>query len=140
MNSRNKFNIVFTLFLFLCSSVTPSIEIKQITNSDTYFLDQAEEVFVKAFENAYKNISLETLTVTDLNAFLKNAFKDERTDLANSNKKLLCYIALYNNKVVGVIFFEPTEQKDEINVAQLAIDPSMQRLEIGSKCFLGSAQ
>lgn len=141
MNQSFKCNVIFALFWLTSPIFTEinvqsqptKIEFLQITAEDETYLQQAEEVFIKAFSKAYKDVSLATLKIENLNSFLKEAFNDAIIDLKNPQKNLSCFVATKDNKVIGVIFFAPTKQVNEVYIAQLAVDPAMQRFQIGTK-------
>jgi len=105
-----------------------TITIAHLSKDDD--LKEVEQLFIRTFKDAYKDIPLDVLKIENLDAFLKAAFEDEPEELKKPN--VFCTIAKNANSIVGVISFEPTEQQNEVYIRQLAIDPAIQKQGIGS--------
>jgi ribosomal protein S18 acetylase RimI-like enzyme len=88
-------------------------------------LSAEEAVFVQAFANAYKDVPLSVLKVADLQAFLREAFDDERQALRGQTEEVYFFSALIDNQVVGMITFSPYGE-DVLYGRQLAVAPAFQ--------------
>jgi len=95
-------------------------------------LKEAQEVFVKAFAHAYKDIPLEVLKVDNLLAFLHAAFEDEARDMKEM-PGFHCAVAKVGQQTAGYIAVEPGENEGETYIRQCAVDPELWRHKIGTQ-------
>ena len=99
-------------------------------------LEEEKKVFIRAFQAAYEGIPLAVLNVESIEAFLEAAFEDEPLDLNNPNKNVSCAVAKKGEAIVGVIFFEPGLQENEVYIRQLAVEPAEQKQGIGQQLMM----
>lgn len=93
-----------------------------------------EEVFVRSFLEAYKNFSEEQLEITQgKEEWLRSGFKEERDEFKKGDGKVFLVSAKKNSKVVGFASFNETENKGEVYIRQLAVDPKYRKQGIGKK-------
>jgi len=124
-------------------SQTMAVTLEYVKGGD---LQEEKNVWVRAAKDAYKDIPLDVLFGTinaerfkTLDGVLEVGFEDHPIDLNNPDKNVFCVVAKNEEVVVGVILFEPTEQKNEVYIRELAVDPAMQRKGIGRQ-LMGAVQ
>lgn len=115
-----------------------TVRIAKLDVHDKEIFAQAKDVFIKAFENAYKNFTPEQLYLTPkpgfLPSFLQAAFEDEENDF-NGQKDGSLFVVAHNshNKVIGFVAFDKDVHNNEskIYIRQLAIDPAYKNQGLG---------
>lgn len=114
------------------------VHIVKLGLEDTDIFAQAKNLFVRSFEDAYKNFTPEQLFLTPGQNYITNllyaAFEDEESDFINQKDGTFFVVAQNSNdKVVGFVAFDKHVQTDEIKVyiRQLAIDPAYKNKGLG---------
>jgi ribosomal protein S18 acetylase RimI-like enzyme len=97
-------------------------------------LEKSGKVFIDAFCEAYKDISLEQLDLPDkdggLEGFLRQRFEEEQNDAA-SGKISWVSAKKKDGTVVGYASFEINNSKEEVYLRQLAVTPEKKGKGIG---------
>lgn len=99
-------------------------------------LPACETIFIRAFTQAYKDLTLQQLGVENLQLFLKEAFSDVYEDLLIGEQKLA--VAKKGDKIVGFVGFKKTETPHQIYLTQLAVDPDYWQHGIGRHLVFSS--
>lgn len=94
-------------------------------------LDKEEDVFKRSFSEAYKNLSPEKdLRITNLEQFLRDAFADERKAVNNKQPGVF-FITVKKDKTIVAFMSLELENKKNIYIRQMAVDPTFKRKGIG---------
>ena len=96
--------------------------------------EREEEIFVRSFLEVYKDFSEEQLGVKqDKEEWLRSAFRKKIDAFKKGDGKIFLASVKKGDKVVGFSAFNETENKGEVNIKQLAVDPEYWRQGIGKK-------
>ena len=149
MKNISKTNSLLIVFLLTNYFFIPSCEAQKNENPVTLQwvstndndLKLEEEVFVRSFLEAYKDFSEEQLQIEqNKEEWLKITFQEERDEFKKENGKVFLVSAKKDTKVVGFLLFNETENKGEVYIRQLAVDPECWKQGIGKELMFSVSE
>lgn len=106
--------------------------------TQSYDLNAEEDVFVKAFSQAYKDIPIEVLGLqkfnNNLNTFLKAAFQDEKDDISARKPDLYFFICKdETGKIIGMLSTDIDRKSEtkKLYLRQFAVLPELWGKNVG---------
>lgn len=130
----------FSVFIF-CHSLFASWQIPDKYHEMISFdwkkeglLEEEKIVFLNSFREAYQDHSEKDLAVQDKQLFLEEAFSDLSEDYFSQKVQMI--VAKKEEKVIGLVAFEPTEVKGQLYIDHMAVDPKYWNRGIGKGLIL----